>query len=62
MTSMQDFLNLSLERQVVGITIELVLMGLVLGMIGAYGAAERREARQALADEHIARRAGSGGR
>ncbi len=53
MPSMQDFLNLSLERQVVGITIELVLMGLVLGMIGAYGAAERREARQALADEHI---------
>jgi len=38
---MQDFLNLSLERQVVGITIELVLMGLVLGMIGACGRTAR---------------------
>jgi hypothetical protein len=44
MTSMQDFLNLSLERQVVGVTIELVLMGLVLGMMGAHGATERRQA------------------
>jgi hypothetical protein len=46
MTSMRDFLNLSLERQVIGITIELIVMGLFFGMLGACGAAERRQARR----------------
>ena len=46
MTSMRDFLNLSLERQVIGITIELIVMGLFFGMLGACGAARRWQARR----------------
>ena len=45
MTSMRDFLNLSLERQILGITIILIVMGLFFGMLGACNAAERRQAR-----------------
>jgi hypothetical protein len=46
MTSMRDFLNLSLERQVLGIAIILIVLGLFFGMLGACGAAERRQARR----------------
>jgi len=45
MTSMRDFINLSLERQVLGITILLTVLGLLFGTIGAIGAAERRQER-----------------
>lgn len=46
MTSMRDFINLTLERQVIGITILLVVMGLLLGTVGAVCAVDAR--RQAL--------------
>jgi hypothetical protein len=42
MTSMRDFINLTLERQVVGITILLVVMGLLLGTVGAVCAVDAR--------------------
>ena len=45
MTSMRDFINLSLERQVLGITIMLTVVGLLMGTIGAICAAERRHGR-----------------
>ena len=45
MTSMRDFINLSLERQVVSITILLTVVGLLMGTIGAICAAERRQDR-----------------
>ena len=46
MTSMRDFLNLSLERQVLGIAIILIVLGLFFGMLGACGAAGRQGRRQ----------------
>jgi hypothetical protein len=45
MTSMREFINLSLERQVVGITVLLTVIGVLLGTMGAIGAAERRQER-----------------
>lgn len=42
MTSMRDFINLSLDRQVLGITVLLTVTGLLMGTIGAICAAERR--------------------
>jgi hypothetical protein len=45
MTSMRDFVNLTLERQVIGITILLVLMGLLLGTVGAVCAVDARRQR-----------------
>lgn len=44
MTSMRDFLNVSLEHQALGITVLFIVLGLFFGMLGACGAAERRQA------------------
>lgn len=49
MTSMRDFLNVSLEHQVLGITILAIMLGLFSGMLGACGAAERRQGRPSSA-------------
>lgn len=46
MTSMRDFLNLSLEHQVLGMTVILIVLSLFFGMLGACGAAERRQGRR----------------
>ena len=46
MTSMRDFINVSLEWQVLGITIMLGVMGSLLGTMGAIGGAELRENRR----------------
>jgi hypothetical protein len=43
MTSMRGFLNVSLEHQALGITVLCIVLGLFFGMLGACGAAERRQ-------------------
>ena len=45
MTSVRDFINLSLEHQVPGITVLLTVMRLLMGTIGAICAAEQRHSR-----------------
>jgi hypothetical protein len=48
MASMRDYLNLSLQHQVAGLTMVLIVMGLFFGMLGACGAAERRQASRSV--------------
>jgi hypothetical protein len=43
MTSLRDFINLSLEHQVLGSAIMLTVIGVLMGTIGAICAAERRQ-------------------
>jgi hypothetical protein len=46
MTSARDFLNLTLERQIQGVAIIGIVMGLFFGMLGAMAADEWRQARR----------------